>query len=84
MRFRRLPQNDCVDNPLLFLIDGDLKKCNWAKNKKDRCNLYGVSIQCPKTCGTCATDRCLDTSLEFNVEYIGNPPKAKVCDWLKN
>merc|ERR1740124_1307325 len=66
----------------LFLIDGNLRKCNWVNT--ERCAIDGASLHCPLACSTCATDRCLDSSLEFNVEYNGKPPRAKVCDWVKS
>jgi len=49
-----------------------------------RCAIDGVSIHCPLACSTCATDRCLDSPLKFNVEYNGKPPRAQVCDWVKS
>merc|ERR1740124_2125671 len=66
----------------LFLIDGNLRKCNWVNT--ERCAIDGASLHCPLACSTCATDRCLDSSLEFNVEYNGKPPRAKVCGWVKS
>ena len=69
------PTIKCYDSDLRLTIPTIDKKisrsCAWVANKDtfNRCNLTGVALSCPATCGTCST--CTDPPIRFRFDYKG-------------
>ena len=77
----------CADSPFRFRVtktDGKTvsRGCDWVANKSTnlRCQLNGVTNQCPSTCDTCKT--CADSELRFRFKFADKGMITRDCAWV--
>jgi len=80
-------QYRCDDSPFRFKVryggETKFKSCVWvARHPNWKCQLEGVSTQCPSTCKTCRL--CSDSTLRFILnDNSDSSISTKSCDWVE-